>query len=121
MKNLFLLVLLAVCSHSLFSQVGQPPYKQQKFLPDFELLQADNSKFSSGKLKKGAPTIIMFFSPGCDHCIKQFEDMVKRQNDLKNHQIVMATIQPIEEIQEFVKKYKISSYPNYTVGKDEKF
>lgn len=120
MKNLlFTLSLFFAVAASAQYQV--PPYKQNKAVPGFELEQAGNKKFNTTSLKKGVPVMIMFFSPGCDHCIHQFEDMVKRMKDLKNYQIIMATYQPIEELEEFNKKYKISKYPNIITGRDANY
>jgi thioredoxin-related protein len=80
-----------------------------------------NKKFNSASLKKNVPAIIMFFSPGCDHCIHQFEDMVKRMKDLKSYHIIMATYQPVEELAEFNKKYQIAKYPNIVTGRDANY
>lgn len=115
----WLLIVTAIFSLNLASaQSGNPPYKQNRNLPSFKLQTVGNGTFTSSKLKKNAPVIIMFFSPGCDHCINQFNDMSKRKNDLKNYQIVMATWQPIEELAAFNKQYKIAQYPNIVTGRD---
>ena len=118
MKNWFLLS-LALCVFSIsFAQSDIPPYKQTKKLPDFEIETVGNGTFKTAQLKKNTPVIIMFFSPGCDHCIHQFEAMHKRINDFKKIQIVMPTYQPIEELAEFNKKYQIQQYPNIITGRD---
>ncbi len=101
-----------------FSQQHLAPYQQNKQLPSFKIQTSGKGVFSSNQLKKNTPVIIMFFSPGCDHCINQFNDMVKRMNDLKHYQIVMATYQPIEELAGFNKKYNIAKYPNIITGRD---
>lgn len=118
MKNRLLVIICALGLSSVFAQTDIPPYKQNKNIPVFSLQQVNNSVFSTTKLKKNVPVIIMFFSPGCEHCIHQFEDMQKRMAELKNYQIVMATYQPIEELAEFNKKYGISRYPNIFTGRD---
>ena len=100
------------------AQSGTPPYKQNKKLPVFEIETAGNGVYSTAKVKKNTPVIIMFFSPGCDHCIHQFEAMHKRINDFKKIQIVMPTYQPIEELAAFNKKYQIQQYPNIITGRD---
>lgn len=118
MKNWFLLSMsLSLCTLS-FSQSGNPPYKQTKKLPDFEIETVGKGVFKTAQIKKNTPVIIMFFSPGCDHCINQFESMKKRIAEFKNTQIVMATYQPIEELAEFNKKYQIQKYPNIVTGRD---
>lgn len=118
MKNLILLAVTLFSLHTAFSQAEAAPYKQNKNLPTFKLETPGGGQFSTTKLKKNVPVIIMFFSPGCDHCITQFNDMVKRMKDLKNYQIVMATYQPLEELAIFNKQYKIASYPNIVTGRD---
>lgn len=118
MRNFLLFTLCLMGSVAAFSQSEQPPYKANKRLPVFELEQVNNTKFNTNKLKKNVPTIIMFFSPGCDHCIHQVEDMQKRMKDLKTYHIVMATYQPLEELAEFNKKYQIAKYPNIVTGRD---
>ena len=118
MKNWFLLSLaLTVCNVS-FAQSDIAPYKLTKKVPDFEIETVANGTFKTAQLKKNTPVIIMFFSPGCDHCIHQFEAMQKRITDFKKYQIVMPTYQPIEELAEFNKKYKIQQYPNIITGRD---
>lgn len=121
MKNL-VIALFALASFNFVSaQTEVPPYKQNKNVPVFELEQAGGAKWSSSKLKKTQPVAIMFFSPGCDHCIHQYEDMVKRMKDLKHVQIVMATYQPVEELAEFNKKYLVSKYTNIVTGRDANY
>ena len=118
MKNWFLLSLALSVFNISFAQSDIPPYKQTKILPDFEIETVGNGTFKTAQLKKNTPVIIMFFSPGCDHCIHQFEAMHKRINDFKKIQIVMPTYQPIEELAEFNKKYQIQQYPNIITGRD---
>jgi cytochrome oxidase Cu insertion factor (SCO1/SenC/PrrC family) len=122
MKNIALVLAFAFWFVTVFAQQEDLPYKQNKNIPLFTLEQPDKAIFSSSKLKKTQPTIIMFFSPGCDHCIHQFEDMVKGMKSLKSAQIVMATYQPLEELVEFNKKYQIAAkYPNIVTGRDANY
>ena len=65
----------------------EPPYKRSPTIPPLELLRPDSTKFTKDDLKK-QNTLIMYFSPDCDHCIHQTEDMIKRMNDLKKLQIL---------------------------------
>lgn len=121
MKHWILLTAAILTINLAFSQSANPPYKQNPSLPSFKIQTVNKGVFTSDKLKKNSPVIIMFFSPGCDHCIQQFEDMQKRMSELKNIQIVMATWQPIEELAEFNKKYRVSQYPNVITGRDTEY
>lgn len=118
MKNHLLLLAALFCLQAVFSQSEAPAYKLNKNLPAFKIETPGNNVYKSTQLKKNVPVIIMFFSPGCEHCIHQFEAMLKRMNDLKKYQIVMPTFQPIEELVEFNKKYKLEKYPNIITGRD---
>jgi thiol-disulfide isomerase/thioredoxin len=118
MKNWLLALVTILTVQTTFAQDDAAPYKQNKNLPSFKLETPTSGIFSSEKIKKNHPVIIMFFSPGCDHCIHQFEDMTKRMADLKNFQIIMPTYQPVEELAAFNKKYNLQKYPNIVTGRD---
>jgi thioredoxin-related protein len=121
MKNWFLTSLALIFFTATFAQAEAPTYKQIKSLPQFELETVSNGIFTSSRIKKNSPVIIMFFSPGCDHCINQFESMKKRYSEFKNFQIIMPTFQPIEELAVFDKKYQIQKYPNIITGRDANY
>ena len=104
-----------------FAQDEVPPFKKNRSLPDFELELTDKTLFTKAKMQKNMPSILMFFSPGCDHCIIQTEGMLKRMKDLNKYQILLVTIQPIEELQAFDKKYQIKKYPNIVTGRDTRY
>lgn len=60
----------------------------------------------------------MLFSPDCTHCQHTAEDMVKHKEELKDIQIVMATMQPFEDMKPFAIKYRLDQMPNVVIGKD---
>ena len=117
-----MLTLLCVAGSLLAMAQGAdtPAFKKNPVVPSLYLVQADSSTFTKENLKQ-QPTLIMYFSPTCDHCQHQWEDMVKHKEALKDIQIIMATYQPFEEMEDFYKKEKIASYPNIKMGRDEKF
>lgn len=97
------------------------PFKRFPVVPPISFLKTDSARITKEGLKKNQPVIIMFFSPGCHHCLKQLEDMFKRINDLKKIQIILTTYQPLEELIAFEKKYKLHKYPNIQSGRDTKY
>lgn len=124
MKNRLLLFVLAITVKLASAQTlppDSPAYKRFPTVPPFTILQADSTTLSKEKLAKHQPTIIMYFSPDCDHCKHQWADMRKRMKDLSKYQIVMITYQPFEEMVSFYKEQKIASYPNIKMGRDTKF
>ncbi|HUP13089.1 MAG TPA: redoxin domain-containing protein [Niastella sp.] len=121
-NRLFLLIL--VLAVKLTSAQTLPPdspaYKRFPNVPPFTILQADSTNLTKEHLKH-QPTIIMYFSPDCDHCKHQWADMQKRMKDLKRYQIVMVTYQPFEEMVTLYNEQKIASYSNIKMGRDTKF
>jgi thioredoxin-related protein len=65
--------------------------------------------------------MLMYFSPECHHCQHQMEDLIKRMDDLKKIEIVLATYQPMEELISFQEKYRLNEYPNIQAGRDTRF
>ena len=63
----------------------------------------------------------MYFSPDCEHCIKQMNEMIKRMKDLKKLQIIMVTYQPMDLLVDFIKTYNLKKYSNIKAGRDTKF
>lgn len=118
MKNWILSLMLVSVTVMSNAQNTTPPFKQNPVLPQLFLIQSDSAVLTTADLKK-APTLIMFFSPSCDHCQKQWAEMVKYKEQLKDIQIIMATYQPFEEMVEFYEKEHIAAkWPNIRLGRD---
>ena len=135
MKKAFLIVLALACSHFLFAQQpqqpaqttatvpqDQAPYLKYPTVPPFHLLMLDSvSYLTKDDLKKHHRTIVMFFSPDCDHCKHQTESILADFADFKDIEIIMATYQPFSEMKEFNTHYRLFEHPNIKLGRDEKF
>ncbi len=62
--------------------------------------------------------MLVIFSPECDHCKHETEELIKNIDKFKNIQIVMATPLPVYEMREFAEHYNLKKYKNITVGRD---
>ena len=123
MKALFVLC-FALIGFNGFSQIDTitPPYKKFPSLPPLQLILADSvTKYTKADLPKKKPVLIMLFSPDCDHCQHQTEDILANMDKLKDVQIVMCSYQPMETIRAFKEKYKLAQYPNIMIGRDTKY
>jgi len=100
---------------------SEPAYKRFPTVPPLNLLKADSTTLTKENLKKDQPTIIMYFSPLCEHCQHQMEDMIQHMDELKSVQIVMATYSPMNDLSDFISKYNLPSYPNILSGRDTKY
>ncbi len=101
---------------------AQAPFMRYPTLPPFRLLKLDSSTYlTKDDVKKNRRTIVMFFSPDCEHCKHQTEAILADFKKFRDIEIVMATYQPFEELKEFNTHYKIYEHPNIKIGRDEKF
>lgn len=78
----------------------------------------DSTKFTKADLKKKKPVLIMAFSPDCEHCQHETEQLLAHMDLFKKVQIVMITPIDYKYILEFYNKYGIANYPNITMGRD---
>ena len=112
-------------SQSSAAQTAEPalaPFQKNPIIPPFRLLKLDSTSYLTKEdLKKHRLTMIMFFSPDCDHCKHQTEAILAEENKFKDIEIVMATFQPFEDMKNFNTHYRIFEHPNFKIGRDEKF
>ena len=123
-SRILAVLFLAVISINGISQVDStsPPYKKFPTYPPVKLLLADSTTtFSKENLSKKKPTMLMLFSPDCDHCKHETEELIKRIDDFKDVQIVMATPMPFEKMKEYYEHFDLSKYPNIKMGQDNKW
>jgi len=122
-KQLLLYTLLLVMASGVYAQSDslKAPYLRFPTIPLFNLLKVDSLKMTRDDLSKNKKTMILYFSPDCDHCKHQVDSMLTSIKQLQDIQILMATYQPFEEMKSFYKSYKIASYPNIKMGRDTQF
>lgn len=119
MRTAILFSYLFLASLAAFSQNDSlPPYLKVRTIPQFKIMATDSSWITKANLKKGKNTIIMLFSPDCEHCQKQTEILLENMDKLNHTQIVMTTTLQLDKIRDFVAKYKLDKYPNILVGRD---
>lgn len=134
MKKAFLVLTALIICHILTAQPTSPnqpatdpanaqaPFMRFPTIPPFHLLKLDSSTYLTKEdVRKGHKTIIMYFSPDCEHCKHQTEAILSDFSKFKDFNIIMATYQPFEEMKTFDEKYKMTSHPNVQIGRDEKF
>lgn len=94
-------------------------YLQFPDIPPFSITKVpDSSIFSKQDLKKKKPTLIMLFSPDCEHCQQQTNELKKDFKLLKNVQIIMVSFLNYNLIKKFYDEYNIINLPNVCMGRD---
>jgi thiol-disulfide isomerase/thioredoxin len=107
---------LFLYSFFMFQRAAKPP------LPPFKLLLLDSSsQLNTNDIPKGKPSVLIFFSPDCDHCQRQTESIVKNMDSLHNVNLFFITVDAFDRMKLFNEVYKLSRYANIVVGRDYTF
>lgn len=120
MKKQFLFILLTTICIAAFAQDDSTLlYKRFPIIPSFKLINvADSSIFTKDNLKNKKATIIMMFSPDCEHCQAETKELTAKIGLFKKAQIIMASPLDFNYLKEFYNEYKIADYPTITMGRD---
>lgn len=95
-----------------------PAYKRFPTLPPLQLLLSDSSKYTKEDLPKKKPVLIMLFSPECEHCQHEAEQLVQQKDLLKDIQILMVTTYPLDKMKTFAETYGLTQMENVVMAKD---
>lgn len=119
MRNWFLISMMLI-GFVVNAQVdSSAPYKRFPTLPPLEILLGDSTtKYTKNQVPKDKPVLLMLFSPDCHHCQQTAEEMNAHKTELQNIQIVLATLHPLWQMNDFVKKYALDQHQNVVIGKD---
>src|SRR4051794_33484868 len=118
MRKWLFTIMLSACITCVIGQTeNEPAYKRYPTVPPFSLLTVDSTTITKENLPSGKPVMLMYFNPLCEHCQHQMEDMIVHKDALKDVQIVMATYAPMNELSDFITKYKLAEFPNIRTGR----
>ena len=93
--------------------------KHKPEIPAFNLLLKDSTTiFNTGNIPEGKPSVLLFFSPDCEHCQQETIDLLANMDSLKNVNFYFITIDPMDRMRRFDTFYKLYRYPNITLGLD---
>ena len=107
---------LLLYSFFMFKRAARP------LLPQFRLLLLDSfSQLNTNDIPKGKPSVLIFFSPDCDHCQRETESIVKNMDSLRNVNLFFITVDPFDRMKLFNEVYNLSRYKNVVVGRDYTF
>lgn len=95
-----------------------PLYKRFPTLPPLQLILTDSTKYTSENVPKKKPVLILFFSPDCEHCQHETEELVSHKENFKNIHIIMVSTYPLYRLKEFADKYGLMALNNVTITKD---
>lgn len=91
-------------------------------VPPFTITKvSDSTKFSKDDLAKKKATIIIIFSPDCEHCQHETRELTANIHLFKKAQIIMASPLEHKYLKKFYDEYKIADYPNIIMGRDPSY
>ena len=119
MRLIFFVLLVLPFSLAAQSDSIAPAYKRFPTLPPFQLLLSDSTTvYTKAQLPARKPVFFMVFSPECSHCQHAAEELHQFKKELKDVQVIMVTMHPLDKMKQFIEKYKLAELPNVVVGQD---
>ncbi len=117
MKKQLLFILIA-CILSIIAYLGYQSYRtiaakkvfteQIKYLPKPAIFQwLGKSAVSNDK-----PTIVLFFSPDCEHCQYEAQAIFKQKDAFANINLWWVSVADSSAIKQFAKTYHLEELPN---------
>jgi len=95
------------------------PYKRFPTVPPFKLLLTDSSThFTKEDLAKKKGVMLMLFSPDCDHCKHETEEIIKNIDAFNKVVLIMSTTLPFDKMIAYYNHYDLKRFDNIIVGKD---
>lgn len=91
-------------------------------IPPFSIIKIpDSTRFTKDDLSRKRPTLIMVFSPDCEHCQNMTKELVANIALFKKAQIVMTSPLDFWYIKKFYEEYGIANCPVITMGRDPSY
>ena len=120
MKNIIcLLFFVCLCKLVAAQTDSTVLYYSLKNVPAFTITKVpDSTKFTKVDLLKANPSIIIFFSPDCEHCQKETQKLTAGMDLLKKPKIIMVSAMEHHFNKTFFEDYKIADYPNIVMGRE---
>ena len=123
MKHIFTLLFSAffVFAHAQDAQTAAPkaPYLRFPTLPPLQLLLGDStSRYTKEDLPKKKPVLMMIFSPECSHCQHTAEELAQHKEKWKDLHIVLVSLHPLWQMNQFAAQYHLNGIPNLVIGRD---
>lgn len=119
LKFILLAIIVFCISIQAYSQTDTLPYLKDKKMPALVFLNMDSTEFNTYNIKKGKKSVLIYFSPDCDHCQMLTKEIIANLDSLKKAKIYMISPIGLNITREFDKEYKVSQQKNMHIYKDE--
>jgi hypothetical protein len=97
-------------------------YKNASFsLPSLEVLELDSLTFiNTTSVYHNKASLIMYFSPDCEHCQQQTLELLEQIKSFKGVQICLLSPMSISDLRHFYNYFKLNRFPQIIIGQDFK-
>ncbi len=82
----------------------------------FKITLVNGKSYTYQQIKKNIPTVLIYFSPTCDHCKAFTKELLTHDKELRTKQIIMVGYEPVMEMKVFDSTFHISSKPYIKMG-----
>lgn len=110
-KKISLFLVAAMLSLVALAQAGT-----KSGIAPFKITLANGQPYTYTQLKKNVPTVLVYFSPTCEHCKDFTAELLKHEKELQQHQIVMVGYEPLSEVKKFADAFNLSKKPFIKIG-----
>jgi hypothetical protein len=107
------IAIIFVISLSLQSNAQE---KQEKYIPFFDIVQANGTRLKATDLTPDQPAMIIYFDPDCDHCVTFINDVMKNAAIFKNAEVVLITYVPLRRLKSYISESGLNNYPQFKAG-----
>lgn len=128
-KRLYTVICTISIVSSAFMSCNKPvkkkvdEFRQELAMPDFTFIKApDSTIVQSSEIDKSGLVVVKYFSPNCNHCQNEAEDMVRYKDSLKNIRTIWMAGDwfSLDQITGFREEYKLDELNPIGVGQNFK-
>lgn len=103
-------------------QEGGFTVETYKKFPPFPLLNLDSARVNSSQaIDSKKKTVVVYFSPICNHCQHLAEDITGNMKSFKNTKFLFISSYSITEIKDFANNYGLNKFKNISVFQDDQY
>lgn len=114
------ITIIILIAFGIFTYINIKQYPISDGLPKFTFFTLANSKFTNENLPHRPNYVILYFSPDCDYCFNEINDITKNRKLFKNTFFVMVSPSPLSILRDFDRSIQHSKL-NYIILLDKNY
>ena len=118
-QAVYLLIVFSMLWQYASAQNDTLPYLKNTEMPALIFLNMDSTEFNTFNIPEGKNSVLIYFSPTCEHCEMLTQELIANQDSLSNTLIYMISPVDMSVTKAFDKKYQVSEQKKMYLYKDE--